>query len=279
MAVQKSIELESGVTVSYHRIVSVNAITNVQSAIEVASYTSESKRAEEKDYLEAVKQRSETVKAVLAQHAAAVEEAVETGESVPAPELPEEVPPCSVFISTEYVAVEYGKSMGIAEAYSRIKSLPKYEGSEDLLEPEQIAEYADEAAAEAANVQMRAAAALAIAELPLTDEQAVEFSALFEDWSDSAHYEADDIRRYAGALYRCLQAHDAQGSWTPDAAPSLWKRIGEPDPSGVWPWVQPLGATDAYKVGDRVTHGGKVWVSAVDSNVWEPGVFGWEAEA
>ena len=247
MAIEKPIELGSGVTVSYHRVVSVNSVTNVQSVIEVASYTSEAKRLEEK---------------------ASLEEGAESGEAVET----------DIFVATAYVAVGYEKGMGIAEAYSRIKSLPEYEGAEDLLEPEQVAEYADEAAAEAAAVQMRAAAALARAELPLTDEQAVEFSALFEDWSDSAHYEADDISRYAGALYRCLQAHDAQESWTPDAAPSLWKRIGEPDPSGVWPWVQPLGATDAYGKGDKVTHNDKVWVSTVDSNVWEPGVFGWEAE-
>ena len=247
MAIQKNIELESGVTVSYHRVVSLKTVTNVANIIELASYTSEAKRLEEK---------------------AALEEGAESGEAVET----------DVFVATAYVAVEYEKSIGIAEAYSRIKSLPEYEGSEDLLEPEQIAEYADEAAAEAANAQMRAAAALEIAELPLTDEQAVEFSALFEDWSDSGHYEPGDIRRYGAGLYRCLQAHDAQGSWTPDAAPSLWKRIGEPDPSGVWPWVQPLGATDAYMAGDKVTHGGKVWVSTVDNNVWEPGVYGWEAE-
>ena len=30
--------------------------------------------------------------------------------------------------------------------------------------------------------------------------------------------------------------------------------------------------------GDRVTHGGRTWVSTIDNNVWEPGVYGWEAE-
>ena len=28
-----------------------------------------------------------------------------------------------------------------------------------------------------------------------------------------------------------------------------------------------------YKTG---THGGKTWVSAIDNNIWEPGVYGWE---
>lgn len=29
--------------------------------------------------------------------------------------------------------------------------------------------------------------------------------------------------------------------------------------------------------GDKVSHGGGKWVSTVASNVWEPGVYGWEA--
>ena len=26
---------------------------------------------------------------------------------------------------------------------------------------------------------------------------------------------------------------------------------------------------------NAVTHGGKTWVSDVDGNIWEPGVYGW----
>lgn len=44
-------------------------------------------------------------------------------------------------------------------------------------------------------------------------------------------------------------------------------------------WVQPLGAdVDAaqpYPVGSFVFHAGRIWVSTVESNVWEPGVTGW----
>ena len=40
-------------------------------------------------------------------------------------------------------------------------------------------------------------------------------------------------------------------------------------------WVQPLGAHDAYKKADRVTHKSKVWENTIDANVWEPGVTGW----
>ena len=44
MALIKEIELNNGVKVNYHRIVSVNNITNHVSIIEVASYTSKEKR-------------------------------------------------------------------------------------------------------------------------------------------------------------------------------------------------------------------------------------------
>lgn len=41
------------------------------------------------------------------------------------------------------------------------------------------------------------------------------------------------------------------------------------------PWAQPHGAHDAYRQGAEVTHNGKVWVSLVGANVWEPGISGW----
>lgn len=37
------------------------------------------------------------------------------------------------------------------------------------------------------------------------------------------------------------------------------------------PWVQPLGAHDAYPLGAVVAHGGKVWESRHPANVWTPG--------
>ena len=42
-------------------------------------------------------------------------------------------------------------------------------------------------------------------------------------------------------------------------------------------WVQPTGAHDAYAKGSQVTHYGERYVSQIDANVWEPGVFGSES--
>ncbi len=41
-------------------------------------------------------------------------------------------------------------------------------------------------------------------------------------------------------------------------------------------WVQPTGAHDAYAIGAIVSRNGKLWISIVASNVWEPGSYGWE---
>ena len=97
----------------------------------------------------------------------------------------------------------------------------------------------------------------------------------YEEWSaDEFGYELNDICLYNNELYRCLQAHVSQINWAPDTAGSLWVRIA--DPAEAWPdWVQPTGSTDAYASGAKVTHNNKKWTSDVDSNVWEPGVYGW----
>ena len=48
--------------------------------------------------------------------------------------------------------------------------------------------------------------------------------------------------------------------------------------SSDWPeWVQPTGAHDAYAKGSQVTHNGERYVSKIDANVWEPGMFGSES--
>ncbi|MEG0324361.1 MAG: hypothetical protein RR619_10220 [Raoultibacter sp.] len=47
MALLKTMELASGLTLNYHRVVSLNVITNVQNTVEIASYPSRAKRDEE----------------------------------------------------------------------------------------------------------------------------------------------------------------------------------------------------------------------------------------
>jgi hypothetical protein len=109
------------------------------------------------------------------------------------------------------------------------------------------------------------------AELPDTD--ALEAQELFPKWSIK-HYAVDDRVRYGETLYKCLTEHDAQEDWTPDTAPSLWVRVD--DPTVEFPeWIQPVGSTDVYNQGAKVSHNEKHWTSDIDGNVWEPGVYGW----
>ena len=89
MALVKEIELSNGVKVNYHRIVSVNNITNHASIIETASYTDKSKRAEEK---ESLANNTEM----------------------------------NVFIHSEYLEIPYNIGMNVNSAYDYLKTLEKY---------------------------------------------------------------------------------------------------------------------------------------------------------
>ena len=105
----------------------------------------------------------------------------------------------------------------------------------------------------------------------VTAEEHVE---MFAPWVYPADYKTGNLRRHNGRLYKCIGDHTSQEDWAPDVAVSLW--VPTSDPAEEYPaWSQPVGAHDAYNTGDKVSHNGKNWTSDVDSNVWEPGVYGW----
>lgn len=108
--------------------------------------------------------------------------------------------------------------------------------------------------------------------ITLDDETALKGVELFPMWAIGVSYAIDDRVQHNGTLYKCVQAHTSQENWTPDATPALWVVVTVEE----WPeWVQPAGAHDAYAKDAKVTHNGERWISDVDSNVWEPGVYGW----
>lgn len=103
---------------------------------------------------------------------------------------------------------------------------------------------------------------------------ASEHSEVFAPWEIGVAYTVGQLRSYDSKLYKCVQAHTSQADWTPDAAVSLWSLAG--DPGEEWPeWSQPVGAHDAYALGDKCSHNSKHWVSDCNANVWEPGVAMW----
>lgn len=108
--------------------------------------------------------------------------------------------------------------------------------------------------------------------LTADDETALSAVEIYPVWTTDVAVSTDDRYQYDGKLYKCVQAHTTQADWTPDVTPALWVVVSlEEFPE----WVQPTGSHDAYNTGDKVTHNGVKYVSDVDANVWEPGVYGW----
>lgn len=102
-----------------------------------------------------------------------------------------------------------------------------------------------------------------------TDEQALEVPTLYPDYEEleeGTSLAAGDRLNYRGVLYKVLQAHQVQASWTPADAHSLFAKVLIPDPDVIPEWEQPE-STNPYSKGDRVTHNGKTWESDVDNNV------------
>ena len=107
------------------------------------------------------------------------------------------------------------------------------------------------------------------------DEQALKASALYPKWKVGTAYQKDERVLYNNILYKVLTDHTSQADWTPDAAPSLFAKVLIPDKNVIPEWEQPE-STNPYSKGNKVTHNGKTWLSTIDGNVWEPGVYGWE---
>lgn len=112
----------------------------------------------------------------------------------------------------------------------------------------------------------------------LDDAEALEVKGIYPEWDSAATYAADVKVLYEAVLYKCIQAHTAQEAWNPIDASSLWAKVLIPDEDVIPAWEQPE-STNPYMKDDKVTHNGKTWVSDVDNNVWEPGVYGWSEVA
>ncbi len=117
----------------------------------------------------------------------------------------------------------------------------------------------------------------------LEDEDALEAIELHPAWTTDVEYAVGVKVRHNGVLYKCLQAHTSQSSWTPDAAASLWARVLIPDEDEIPVWEQP-DSTNPYMMGDKVhypTIEGPVYMSLIDNNIWSPEAYpaGWEVAA
>lgn len=116
----------------------------------------------------------------------------------------------------------------------------------------------------------------------LGEDDALIIASVYPEWDGNRKtYNTGEWVKYGEdamgdpVLYQVLQDHTSQAQWTPDAATSLYKKVGE-TADGTPKWVQPCGATDAYNKGDIVDYNGVKYISTIDNNVWEPTVYGWE---
>lgn len=98
MALQKEITLENGITLKYHRIVSINKITNNTTIIEVASYINENERQKEIDYYNST----------------------------------EEEKSMNVFIEANYIDKEYSEDENIKDIYDYLKTTEMFKNAEDI---------------------------------------------------------------------------------------------------------------------------------------------------
>ena len=75
--------------------------------------------------------------------------------------------------------------------------------------------------------------------------------------------------------------------WEPTAQSAQWEEIDAsgnpvvPPPNEYPAWVQPTGAHDAYKIGDKVTFESKRYTSKISGNTWSPAAYpaGWQLVA
>lgn len=101
MGLKKQIELSNGIVLNYHRIASINKITNNTTIIEVASYINKEKRLKEIQ---------------------ALNDGLETGEAVQ----------MDVFINTSFINKEYNEADTINDLYDYLKTTDKFKNAEDI---------------------------------------------------------------------------------------------------------------------------------------------------
>lgn len=106
--------------------------------------------------------------------------------------------------------------------------------------------------------------------MSISEDVALEIPDVFPVWSgDGVEYKKDTKLTYNGVLYKVLQDHTSQESWTPNAAPSLFAKVLVSEDGTPQEWQQP-DSTNPYNKGDRVLFNGKTYESLIDGNVWSP---------
>lgn len=114
----------------------------------------------------------------------------------------------------------------------------------------------------------------------MTDADILKVPSLVPEWAVGVAYEAKQVIKYEGELYRIAQKHTAQEQYKPGAGTeSLYTHIVQS--GGYDVWQQPTGAHDAYSKGTRVwypTADSTLYESLIDANTYSPEAYpaGWK---
>ena len=102
------------------------------------------------------------------------------------------------------------------------------------------------------------------------DAVALTIQEFYDIWEVGVTYEVGRYLQYKRVLYKVLQPHTSQETWTPDVASSVYAKVLI-DPTGetIPEWEQP-DSTNAYMTGDKVRFEGVVYESTMDNNIWSP---------
>ena len=102
MALNKSITLDNGIVVTYHRVVAVDTVTNVQCTITVHSYVDQAARNREKEFNE----------------------------------NPTEEKWQPIYITSNVYVTDYDEDFNVVAAYHYLKTLDEYAGATDIFDTE-----------------------------------------------------------------------------------------------------------------------------------------------
>lgn len=114
MALIKNVELENGIVLNYHRITSLNKLTNMSNTLEISSYVNKIQRDKEKTY--------QYLQLKNANNEITIEEKQQLESGI------------NVLVETDYIELPYNASMTIEDAYNYLKTTDKYKNAQDDLE-------------------------------------------------------------------------------------------------------------------------------------------------